>query len=106
VAVAAIDAGAALINDVWGVSPDGALDRLPAERGGPIVLMHNRAEARYTDLITEVLADLRAAIERARAAGVPEASIIVDPGFGFGKAPAHNLALLDGLERMRSLGRP
>ena len=46
------------------------------------------------------------AIERARAAGVPEASIIVDPGFGFGKAPAHNLALLDGLDRSASLGRP
>ena len=72
----------------------------------PIVLMHNRAEASYTDLMAEVLADLRAAIERARAAGVPEASIIVDPGFGFGKAPAHNLALLDGLEGMRTLGRP
>jgi dihydropteroate synthase len=106
VATAAIDAGAALINDVWGVAPDGALARLAAERGVPIVLMHNRAEARYTNLLDEVLADLRAAIEQARAAGVPEASIVVDPGFGFGKAPVHNLALLDGLDRLRSLGRP
>jgi dihydropteroate synthase len=106
VAAAALEAGAALINDVWGIAADGALARLAAERGVPIVLMHNRAEARYTDLIAEVLADLRAAIERACAAGVPEASIIVDPGFGFGKAPAHNLELLDGLERMRTLGRP
>jgi dihydropteroate synthase len=106
VAAAAIDAGAALINDVWGVAPDGALARLAAERGVPIVLMHNRAEARYTDVIGEVLADLVAAIARARASGVPEASIIVDPGFGFGKAPAHNLALLEGLDRLRSLGRP
>ena len=106
VAAAALDAGAALVNDVWGVAPDQALARLAAERGVPIVLMHNRAEARYADLLAEVLADLGAAIERARAAGVPEASIIVDPGFGFGKAPAHNLALLDGLDRMRTLGRP
>jgi dihydropteroate synthase len=106
VATAALDAGAALINDVWGVAPDGALARLAAERGVPIVLMHNRAEARYTNLLDEVLADLAAAIGRARAAGIPEASIIVDPGFGFGKAPAHNLALLDGLERLRALGRP
>ncbi len=106
VAAAAIDAGAALINDVWGVSPDGALARLAAERGVPIVLMHNRAEARYADVVAEVLADLAAAIERARATGVPEGSIIVDPGFGFGKAPAHNLELLDGLERLRALGRP
>lgn len=106
VAAAAIDAGAGLINDVWGVAPDDALDRLAAERGVPIVLMHNRAEARYTDLLGEVLADLAAAVERALAAGVPEAAIIVDPGFGFGKAPAHNLALLAGLDRLRSLGRP
>jgi dihydropteroate synthase len=106
VAAAAIDAGAGLINDVWGVAPDDALSRLAAERGVPIVLMHNRADARYTDLVGEVLADLAAAIERALAAGVPEASIVVDPGFGFGKAPAHNLALLDGLDRLRSLGRP
>jgi dihydropteroate synthase len=106
VAEAAIGAGAALINDVWGVAPDGALALLAAERGVPIVLMHNRAEARYADLIAEVLADLGAAIARARAAGVPEGSIIVDPGFGFGKAPAHNLELLDGLDRLRTLGRP
>jgi dihydropteroate synthase len=106
VAAAAVDAGAALINDVWGVAPDGALARLAAERGVAIVLMHNRAEARYTDVLGEVLADLAAAIERARTAGVPEASIIVDPGFGFGKAPAHNLALLGGLEKLRALGRP
>jgi dihydropteroate synthase len=106
VVAAAIDAGAGLINDVWGVSPDGALAALAAERGVPIVLMHNRAEARYTDLIAEILAELGAAIERARAAGVPEASIVVDPGFGFGKAPVHNLELLAGLGRLRSLGRP
>lgn len=106
VAAAALDAGAALLNDVWGVAPDGALSRLAADRGVPIVLMHNRAEARYRDPIAEVLADLGAAIERARAAGVPEASIIVDPGFGFGKAPAHNLALLAGLDRLHELGRP
>ena len=106
VAAAAIDAGAALLNDVWGVAPDGALSRLAAARDVPIVLMHNRAEARYDDLIGEVLAELAEAVHRARAAGVPEASIIVDPGFGFGKAPAHNLALLAGLDRLRSLGQP
>jgi dihydropteroate synthase len=106
VAAAALDAGAALLNDVWGVAPDGALSRLAAARGVPIVLMHNRAEARYDDLIGEVLAELAAAVARARSAGVPDAAIIVDPGFGFGKAPAHNLALLAGLDRLRELGRP
>jgi dihydropteroate synthase len=106
VAAAALDAGASLLNDVWGVAPDDALARLAAVRGVPIVLMHNRAEARYVDLLSEVLAELAAAIGRTVAAGVPESSIIVDPGFGFGKAPTHNLELLDGLDRLRSLGRP
>jgi dihydropteroate synthase len=106
VAAAALDAGADLINDVWGVGPDPGLSRLAAERSVPIVLMHNRAEARYDDVVGEVLADLRAAIERAVAIGVPEAAILVDPGFGFGKTPEHNLEVLRGLAALRGLGRP
>jgi dihydropteroate synthase len=106
VAAAALDAGANLINDVWGVAPDNAQVRLAAERKAPIVLMHNRMEPIYDDLIGEVLADLRSAIERAMAAGVAEDAILVDPGFGFGKTPEHNLALLRHLDALRSLGRP
>jgi dihydropteroate synthase len=68
--------------------------------------MHNRAEARYDDLIPEILADLEAAIERALAAGVPSANILIDPGFGFGKTADHNLELLRSLTRLRALGRP
>jgi dihydropteroate synthase len=106
VAAAALDAGANLINDVWGVAPDSAQVRLAAERKAPIVLMHNRMEPVYDDLIGEVLADLRSAIKRAMAAGVAEDAILVDPGFGFGKTPEHNLALLRHLDALRSLGRP
>jgi dihydropteroate synthase len=106
VAVAALDAGAALINDVWGVAADGDLVHLAAERGVPIVLMHNRVEARYDDVVTEVVDDLRRAIERARGAGVPWESILIDPGFGFGKTPLHNLAVLRDLGQLRALGRP
>jgi dihydropteroate synthase len=106
VAAAALDAGADLVNDVWGVDPDDALLRLAAERGAPIVLMHNRAEARYTDLMSEILTDLERAIERAVAAGVPRESIVVDPGFGFGKTADHNLVLLRELAGLRVLGRP
>jgi dihydropteroate synthase len=106
VAAAALEAGADLINDVWGVAPDNAQLRLAAERGVPIVLMHNRAEPVYANVIPEVLADLRSAIRRALEAGVPGDSIIVDPGFGFGKTPEHNLALLRHLVDFRSLGRP
>jgi dihydropteroate synthase len=106
VAAAALDAGADAINDVWGVAPDDALSRLAAERGVPIVLMHNRAEPRYVNLLPEVMADLQAAIERTLAAGVPWADVLVDPGFGFGKTPEQNLALLRDLDRLRLLGRP
>jgi dihydropteroate synthase len=106
VAEAALDAGAHLLNDIWGVSEDPALVRLAAERGVPIVLMHNRAEARYGNLLAEVIADLQRAVERATGAGVPPDRLIVDPGFGFGKTPDHNVALLAGLGALRVLGRP
>jgi dihydropteroate synthase len=106
VAAAALSAGAVMLNDIWGVAPDEGLVRLAAERGVPIVIMHNRAEARYRNVVAEVLADLESAIERALAAGLAVDSIIVDPGIGFGKAPRHNLELLAGLGHLRLLGRP
>ena len=106
VAEAALDAGAAMINDVWGVGPDDALPRLAAGRGVPLVLMHNRAAPIYTDLMAEIVADLQAAIDRAVAAGVARDAIIVDPGFGFGKTAEHNLVLLRELGALRALGRP
>ena len=106
VAAAALDAGADLLNDIWGIRDDPGMVRLAAERGVPIVLMHNRAEARYQDLVAEVVSDLRNALDRAVAAGVPRERLIVDPGFGFGKTPDHNLALLAGLGALRALGRP
>jgi dihydropteroate synthase len=106
VAAAALEAGAHAINDVWGVAPDDALSRLAAERGVPIILMHNRAEPHYANLLAEVVAELEAAIERALAAGVPLTNVLVDPGFGFGKTPDQNLALLRDLGSLRMLGRP
>ncbi|HET9345792.1 MAG TPA: dihydropteroate synthase [Candidatus Limnocylindrales bacterium] len=106
VAEAALDAGANLVNDVWGVADDDALSRVAAARNAPIVLMHNRAEARYTNLLAEVLADLQAAIDRALRAGVAWDAIVVDPGFGFGKTAEHNLELLRRLDAIRLLGRP
>jgi dihydropteroate synthase len=106
VASAALDAGAHLLNDIWGVADDPAMIRVAAERGVPIVLMHNRAEARYRNLLAEVVADLQRALDRALDAGVPWDRLVVDPGFGFGKAPDHNVALLAGLGALRVLGRP
>jgi dihydropteroate synthase len=106
VAEAALDAGAALVNDVWGVAAEPSLLRLAAERTVPVVLMHNRAEARYRNVVAEVVSDLQSAIERAVAAGVSWEAILVDPGFGFGKTPEQNVAVLRDLEQLRVLGRP
>lgn len=106
VAAAAIDAGADAINHIWGVAGDDALARLAAERGVPIILMHNRAEPVYADLLSEVVADLRRALDRALAVGVPWEHLLVDPGFGFGKTPDQNLALLHGLAALTALRRP
>jgi dihydropteroate synthase len=106
VAAAALDAGAALLNDIWGVARDDTMARLAATRGVPLVLMHNRAEAQYADFLAELVSDLRAALDRAIAVGVPPAHLIVDPGFGFGKTPEQNLVALRELTRLRALGRP
>jgi dihydropteroate synthase len=106
VAEAAVVAGANLINDVWGVGVDDSLARLAAARGVPLVVMHNREEPRYRDLMVEVIDDLRAALDRALRLGVHWDDLIVDPGFGFGKTPDHNLELLRELESLRVLGRP
>jgi dihydropteroate synthase len=106
VAEAALDAGADLLNDVWGVGSDDGMARLAADRAVPMVVMHNRAEPQYEDLVAEVIADLRAALERAIGLGVHAERLIVDPGFGFGKTPAHNLTVLRELGALRVLGRP
>lgn len=106
VAEAALDAGAVIINDVWGVGPSTDLARLAAEREVALVVMHNRAEPRYGDLLAEVVADLARALERALAAGVRWDRLIVDPGIGFGKTAEHNLALLRELDVLSVLGRP
>ena len=106
VALAALNAGADLVNDVWGVAADDALVRIAADRHVPIVVMHNRDEARYTTLIPEIVADLQRAVERALHAGVNWDDIIIDPGFGFGKTAEHNLVLLRELPSLAILGRP
>lgn len=106
VAEAALAAGADLLNDVWGTGSDPAIAKLAAHAGVPLLVMHNRAEARYDDVVREVVDDLRAALERAERAGVPASDLIVDPGIGFGKTADHNVAVLRNLGALRSLRRP
>lgn len=112
VARAGLAAGADLVNDVTGLR-DPALARVVAEAGAPVVLMHLRgtpatmqAEARYQDLLGEVAAELRQALARAEAAGIPAERVILDPGIGFAKDTAQNVALLARVGELRALGRP
>ena len=106
VAEAALDAGADLVNDVWGVGPAADLARLAGERGVHLIVMHNRHEARYRNVVAEVVAELERALERAVDAGCAWEQLIVDPGMGFGKTPEQNLALLHDLAALRVLRRP
>jgi dihydropteroate synthase len=106
VAEAALEVGARLVNDVWGTAAEPALLHLAAELSLPIVLMHNRHEARYVNVVAEVIGDLQRALDTALDAGVASERLIVDPGIGFGKTAEHNLALLHDLSALRVLGRP
>ena len=113
VAAMALDAGADLVNLVTGLDPEPALLAAVAERGAGLVLGHCRGTPQDTfsvslfdDVVAEVAADLAAARERAIAAGVSPASILVDPGLGFGKNVEQNFALLGALDRLAPPGIP
>ncbi len=103
---AALQAGASIVNDVWGLKKDPQVAVAAAEAGAPLILMHDQPTTRYGDLVPDVIASLRASLDRAQQAGVAWEHLIVDPGFGFGKTPAHNLELLRRLHEFRALGRP
>jgi dihydropteroate synthase len=106
VAEAALAAGVDLLNDVWGTGSDPGMVELAARAGVPMIVMHNREEPRYDDVVREVVDGLRAALERAELAGVPPERLIVDPGIGFGKTADHNVAVLRRLDALTVLGRP
>ncbi|MFO1540893.1 MAG: dihydropteroate synthase [Chloroflexota bacterium] len=106
VAAAALDEGADLLNDVAAGAGGAPLLALAAERGVPIVLMHGRREAPFTDVVAEVCDDLARARDRALAAGCRPEALIADPGIGFGKAPTESLALLRALAGFHALGLP
>lgn len=112
VAAAALEAGAATVNDVGGLSEPGMLDVL-ARSGAGVVIMHMQGnpatmqlDPTYTDVVSEVAAFLEERAATARRAGLASESIVIDPGIGFGKTTAHNLTLLAGLPRLVELGYP
>lgn len=113
VAGAALDEGAAIINDISALRHDPAMMALAAETGCAVVLMHMRGgptdhaeHARYLNVVAEVSAFLAWRAAAAEAAGVLRSRIIVDPGLGFAKNARHNLELMGGLSRICALGYP
>lgn len=113
VARAALDRGAAMVNDVSGLAAGPALAAVAAGAGAPVLLMHNRGgsremyrHARYGDVGSEVAAELRTIVGRAVAAGIPREQVVVDPGLGFAKRADATLAALANLRALRSLDRP
>ena len=109
---AAVAAGAGMVNDVYGLRREGALDAA-AELGVPVVLMHMQGEPRsmqsaprYDDVVGEVHRFLAERVFAAEMAGIARKNIVVDPGFGFGKTAQHNLQLLAQLQRFTELGVP
>ena len=122
VARAALDAGAGILNDVWGFRLDPELGALAAERRCPVILMHNRSRpqdarfeerlggryvgARYDDLLEDVAREMMELAEGAMAAGVAREQIVLDPGIGFGKTVEQNLTLLRRFDRFKALSFP
>ncbi|UYZ22137.1 dihydropteroate synthase [Mesobacillus jeotgali] len=106
VAKSAVDAGAAIINDIWGAKEDPEIADVAAETGVPIILMHNRNDRNYSNFIRDVLNDLYESIMIAKKAGVNDDQIILDPGIGFAKDLRENLEMMHHLDTLVSLGYP
>lgn len=106
VAEAGIQAGADLINDIWGLKGDDRMAAVIAKSGLPCCLMHNRKEAVYQNYIQDVLADLEETLEIAKKARIERDKILLDPGIGFAKTYEQNLFLLQQLEVLHSFGCP
>ncbi|GEB78411.1 dihydropteroate synthase [Sporolactobacillus inulinus] len=102
----ALDAGADIINDIWGAKADPEMAKVAAEYQVPIVLMHNRNNNHYNRIIEDMKQDLQESIDRVLDAGVAPENIILDPGIGFAKDDRQNLYVMNHLEALHELGYP
>lgn len=106
VARAALEAGAHLVNDIWGFRHDAGMAPLVAEYGVPAVIMHNQRGRDFHDVIGDIRVGLEASLRLAGQAGIPRQHLVIDPGFGFGWAEEHNLEMLRRLGELRDFGLP
>ncbi len=106
VAREALEAGARIINDVWGLKADHSLAGVAAEYGAGLIVMHNQQGHHYNDLLEDIAAGLSQSVDIALSAGVPRANLVIDPGFGFGKTADHNLELLRNMNQLKTMDMP
>ena len=106
VAQAGLDAGADLINDIWGLKYDPEMAPVIARYNAPCCLMHNKDNTEYNNFIVDMLAETQECVNIAKRAGIADDKIILDPGVGFGKTYEMNLMTMDNLELFRKLGYP
>ena len=108
----ALDVGASMINDIWGLKREPKLAELAAKREVPLILMSNQRDVSpkhdviFPDIMSVVIDSLQKSIEQALGAGVPGENIIIDPGIGFGKTLEQNLEIIRRLEELKTLGKP
>ncbi|MGO4698559.1 dihydropteroate synthase [Paenibacillus sp. 2TAB26] len=102
----ALEAGAHIINDIWGLKGDPNMAAVAAEYACPVIINHNRHARDYNDFVPDVLADLQGSVSIARTAGIAEDQIWLDPGIGFAKTYEDNLELLGRLSELHALGYP
>ncbi len=106
VARTALERGARIINDVWGLKADPLMAEVAAEYGAGLIVMHNQHGLQYNDLLGDIVAGLSRSVDMALSAGVPRENLVIDPGFGFGKTADHNLDLLRNLHQLRTMDLP
>jgi len=103
----ALDAGASIANDVWGLQRDPAIVRLIAERGVPVIVMHNRERADPAlDIMTDIKAFFARSLDIADRAGIHREAVVLDPGIGFGKTPDQSMTAIARLAELQSFGQP
>lgn len=106
VAKAAVEAGADMVNDIWGLKYDEKMAEVIANTGAACCLMHNRKEADYTDFMPDMLEDLKETVAIAKKAGIADDKICLDPGVGFGKTYENNLEAIHHVDQLLTLGYP
>ena len=106
VAKRAIEAGAHMINDVWGLKKDLDMAKVAASYDAPVIITQNQRGSSYVDLIPDLIADLKITIDMALSAGIKWENIILDPGVGFGKTVEQNLEIVRRLVELKVLKRP